>query len=161
MIHDDVRSNGMKQWKQDINIQVQQSLLVITTYNNVYFIKSIVLTHSTTILVFPVLLLWLRIGDVCVWVTGAGGGRGRGNIDPISRGESESGSGVSSERRPSLVRSGQRPILIGWHWPGGEVCRRINETHLLSQTPAPAEVRRETKGCWGIIAVGFFGLIDN
>ena len=40
------------------------------------------------------------------------------------------------------------------------MCRRINETHLLSQAPAPAEVRREARESGRVIAVGFFGLID-
>ena len=46
----------------------------------------------------------------------------------------------------SLVTSGDCLLRIGWHWPGDEVCRRINEIHLLSQAPAPAEVRREVTG---------------
>ena len=40
------------------------------------------------------------------------------------------------------------------------MCRRINEIHLLSQAPAPAEVRREARESGRVIAVGFFGLID-
>ena len=40
------------------------------------------------------------------------------------------------------------------------MCRRINEIHLLSQAPAPAEVRREARESARVIAVGFFGLID-
>lgn len=40
------------------------------------------------------------------------------------------------------------------------MCRRINEIHLLSQAPAPAEARREARESGRVIAVGFFGLID-
>ena len=72
---------------------------------------------------------------------------------------------MSQESGASLALIGQIrcfPPLIGPKRPGaGEVCRRINEIHLLSRAPAPAVVRREARSTGRVIAVGFFGLIDN
>lgn len=87
--------------------------------------------------------------------------RGRGRADPITRGENESGSGVRCE--PGSHWSVQVFSSSDWSTDqeGDEVCRRINEIHLLSRAPAPAVVRRDARSTERVIAVGFFGLIDK
>ena len=65
--------------------------------------------------------------------------------DPITRGENESGVRCELLDNLSLVRWG---CFLTSDWlTGEEVCRRINEIHLLSRAPALTEVRRATRGC--------------